>query len=88
MFDLWLVVDFMNLLFNKGKLEFLGCMLLLVWDGLVMKMEGLLKIVDEYLKVFRKEVGGCVGEDLERLLDWFVVDLFCEVKKEEIVLVI
>jgi hypothetical protein len=84
-FDPWSAADLTNLLPNKGKLEPLGRMPLLAWDGSAMKMEGLLKTADEYSKAFRKEVGGCAGEDLERLPDWSAADLFCEAKKEETV---
>ncbi|KAK0390955.1 hypothetical protein NLU13_0458 [Sarocladium strictum] len=82
-FDPWSAADLTTLLPNSGQLQPLGLMPMLKWDGTVTKIEQLTKAADDYAKAFRKDVGGCTGEDLERMPEWSAADLFCEAKEEK-----
>ena len=70
----------MTVLPNKGRLNSLNHMPLLSWDGKKTTIRDFEDTADEYAKAFRREVGGCAPDDLDKITNWSAEDLFCTSK--------
>lgn len=82
-FDPGSAIDLLTLLPNKGTLDPLSQMPLLGWDGKSATMKDLEVVGKEHTKEFRRDVGGCGPDELERMPNWDADDLFCTTKGNE-----
>ncbi|KAH8172906.1 glycosyltransferase 2 [Sarocladium implicatum] len=82
-FDPGSAVDLLTLLPNKGRLDPLSQLPLLAWDGKKSSVDGLEVVARDYAREFRRDVGGCSPDELERMPNWFAEDLFCTTKGDE-----
>lgn len=62
---------------KNGALEPFADMVLLAWDGKKTDIQGLDLQVSDYRTEFKKQVGGCTGEDPRKLVGLSARDLFC-----------
>jgi hypothetical protein len=73
-----LSTSLLNMLPSKGELPKIGDMPLVTWDGIRINMSDIGKTAVQYSTVFRREIGGCGEDNIEKArMDMMASDLFC-----------